>query len=138
MASMKQRGRKSGTQLATVGVMAKLPPPPSTLTRAEADQWMELVARQGADYFGRETFPLLTQLCRHIVAAEHIAALVQAAESDPETTMRAYSLLLTMQQRETKWITVLSDKMRLSHVATSKQPQTYKQPTSPRPWEEAA
>ena len=138
MKSSKQRGRKSGTSLATVAVMAPLPPPPIDLTKAEAAQWNEIVFHQGADYFGRETFPLLTQLCRHIVASHHVAAMIREAELDKECSLHRYSTLLLMQQRESKWISTLSDKMRLSHVATSPQPQSYKRPAIGRPWDAEA
>ena len=46
-----------------------------------------LTNRMPADYFGREHFPLMVQLCRHTVAARHIAEMVKNTTA-PETLHR--------------------------------------------------
>ena len=75
---MGKRGRKSAAELAIAPVIEIEPRPvaPSELTDEEAQEWDGLVARMPATWFRRETWPLLTQLCRHVIAARRFAQLM--------------------------------------------------------------
>ena len=45
--------------------------PPEELTDEAASEWRAITNRMRSDHFGREYYPMLTQLCRHIVATRH-------------------------------------------------------------------
>ena len=71
---MAQRGRPpSGVSLTVIGEhgfehIARAPAP-DELTAEEREEWRAIVNRLPADFFPRETWPLLAQLCRHVCHA---------------------------------------------------------------------
>jgi hypothetical protein len=71
-----------------------------------------------ADWFSRETWPLLSQYCRHVVAARHVAKLIHDIEKKKSFETEEYDRLLKMQEREGRAITSLATKMRISQQAT--------------------
>jgi hypothetical protein len=46
---------------------AEHPPPPAELSAEEAEIWHGFVDRMPPDYFSVPTFPMLVNLCRHVV-----------------------------------------------------------------------
>ena len=74
-----KRGRKSGASLETVlsvsGQPAR-PAAPDCLTTDQAEVWQSVVGAMPADWFKAETFPLLSQYCRHTVAARVVDGLI--------------------------------------------------------------
>jgi hypothetical protein len=85
-------GRKSIAALSVQAVGEALPRPdaPYDLTDEQAAEWWAVVNRMPADWFKRETFPLLTQYCRHIIAARRIAKLLEALQASiPEMASAA-------------------------------------------------
>ena len=113
-----QRGRKSTASLSVVRALpGSRPEPPDELTTEQAEEWRIIVARMPADWFTRETHPLLVDLCRHIVRARVIAAKID--DFDPEWLVtdagaRTYDRLCAMGERETRMMSSLATKMRLT------------------------
>ena len=135
---MGARGRKSAASGELVAVSAvqtiARPDAPYDLTDEQADEWRSVVDRLPADWFPRETWPILTQYCRHVVTARRVAQLIDAEMKSPEFDVGRYSDLLKMAQRESQVIASLATKMRLSQQATYDK--SKKKPTAAkRPWE---
>lgn len=135
---MEGRGRKSAASLSVIssnGIEAiERPRPPIELNDEQAFEWVAVVNRLPADWFGRETQGLLSQYCRHVVAARRVASLIAAAEADPECSIKDYDRLLKMQEREGRAISSLATKMRLSQQTTYDK--SKKKPGQTRkPWE---
>lgn len=79
---MKQRGRKSKAQLSVPEIKPKeRPEPPECLTEEEAEEWRAIVGRMPADWFQREHYPALENLCRHAVASRMAEGSDLARES---------------------------------------------------------
>jgi hypothetical protein len=72
---MAQRGRKSAASLAVVAPIpgARRPPPPE-LTPEQAEVWRQVVASRPADWFDDGSASILAAHCRHVVAAQMLAA----------------------------------------------------------------
>lgn len=108
------RGRKSAAELAVAPVVEVAPRPvaPDELTDEEAAEWESVVTRMPADWFGRETWPLLMQLCRHTVAARRVAQLVHQEEQSGYFDVINYDRLLRAQERQSGLLMSLATKMR--------------------------
>ena len=109
--------------------------PPAELTTEEATEWTALTNRMPADYFGREHYPTMIQLCRHTVAARRVAQLIEQHVNSAELAVPAYLQLLKAQELESRAITALLRTMRLTHQSnvpanTSRTPQI----TVEAPW----
>jgi hypothetical protein len=131
---MAQRGRKSAASLSVVPIDVKLvrPDPPKELTKDQAAVWRDTVAAMRPDWFSRETWPLLVQLCRHICLARSIAE--QIAATDPRDLARL-GKLAAMQIAESMVIASLSTKLRLT-IQSSRDPKTTKRGwPGPETWE---
>jgi hypothetical protein len=118
---MAQRGRKSAASLSIVSVLGnERPPPPEELGEAEAEEWRAIAGRMPPDWFTRESHPLLVAYCRHIVAARVLAAdMAKFMRFPPEMRLTSdgidlYDKLRKMADRESRVITTLATKMRLS------------------------
>jgi hypothetical protein len=131
------RGRKSANSLAVVSNVIAIPRPeaPSELSDEGAEEWRNFVNRMPAGYFGREVFPTLVQLCRHVVSARRIDQLIERTTAGDELDVRDYMELLKAQERETKAIIALSRTMRLTHQANVNANQSRKTPAIERPWD---
>jgi hypothetical protein len=86
----------------------------------ETEVWAHVVAAEPADWFSTSNAPLLAQYCRHVVHAKRIAEIIEKTlcDLDRPPSIEEYNLLLKMQERETRVITVLATKMRLSQQST--------------------
>ena len=120
---MAKRGRPSAAALeiaSSSGVIETIerPDAPYDLTDEQAAEWWAVVNRLPADWFPRETQPLLADYCRHIVKSRRIAQLVQDAESAEELDVGLLDKLYKMGERESRAITSLATKMRISQQAT--------------------
>jgi len=58
------------------------PEAPDDLTDEQSEEWHAIVNTMPADHFMRGNFPLLSQLCRHIVASRRIAQLIEQAANE--------------------------------------------------------
>jgi hypothetical protein len=117
---MRQRGKKSVAALEAPGAVAVVqrPDAPLDLTPEETDIWLETVEAMPADWFPRETWPLLRQWCRHTVTARRVAQLMDAEVARDDVDIMAMDKLQQMQARETAALKALAASMRLSQQAS--------------------
>lgn len=139
---MRQNGRKSLASLAVapVGVTTlERPSAPLDLTPEESDEWVAIVGAMPAEWFPRETHPLLRQYVRHTISARRVAQMIDAAMANPELDMKALEGLLAMQARETSALKAMAASMRLSQQASYSARgaggEKSRRPTMARPWE---
>jgi hypothetical protein len=114
---MGKRGRKSAAELAMAPLIEIEPRPvaPDELTDEESAQWESIVARMPSKWFTKETWPLLVQLCRHIIAARRLAQLIhQAEEGDEAFLVDQWMRLLRALTGQTAIITSVSTKLRIT------------------------
>jgi hypothetical protein len=88
---------------------------PDELNDEEAAEWRAVTNRMPADYFGREHYPTLVQLCRHTIAARRIAQLIEQHLGGEEINPLVYIKLLRAQKEETTAIVLCERTMRLTH-----------------------
>lgn len=135
---MGTRGRESAASLTVIGLggieSVRRPDPPGELTQEQAGEWQAVVNRLPADWFPRETLPLLAQYCRHVVASRHIAQLIDEAESGDSLDLDKYDMLLRMQEREGRALSSLATRMRLTQQATY-DPKRKKPAQEKPPWQ---
>ena len=139
---MAPRGRPGVHALTVIGPSGletvKRPDPPGDLTKDQATEWRDIVNRLPADWFPRETHPMLAQLCRHICVARFIARQIDAMqEGKIEFDLRAFDKLVGMQGVETQRITSISTKLRISQQATVKDAKAAKPSAARPPWQKA-
>lgn len=117
---MGTRGRKSAAELTVASAVSTIrrPDAPLDLTPEESDVWVATVEAMPADWFPRETFPLLAQWCRHTVSARRVSQLIDAASSRDEVDVAELRELLAMQARETGALKAMAAAMRLSQQAS--------------------
>jgi hypothetical protein len=135
---MKQRGRRLSASLLVVPNPVEAIPrqrAPAELTEEEADNWNAVVGAEPADWFSGSTRPLLTQYCRHVVAARRVAEMIATLDAEINTksaeqserlatmlsAVKAFDRLQKMQERESRAIASLATKMRVSQQATINQ-----------------
>lgn len=113
------------------------PEPPVELTREQATEWRHVVNRLPAEWFPRETWGLLAQYCRHVVAARRIAELITQLESrDGTLDVAQYDRLLKMQEREGRALSSLATRMRLSQHSTYDKKKKKPHESMQKPWQE--
>lgn len=136
---MGTRGRKSSAALAVsnpdVIEAVQRPDAPYDLTDEQSEEWWAVVNRMPADWFPRETHGMLSQYCRHVVAARRVAQLVSSEESKAEIDVDVYDRLLKMQEREGRAISSLATRMRISQQATVRAEGAKKPKEIERPWQ---
>lgn len=142
---MASRGRKSTAELTTatpdMGVLSvvRRPDAPLDLTPDEAEVWSETVDALPADWFPRETWPLLRQFCRHTITARKVALLIDQATSRKDVDVIELRELMAMQAKETSALKALSASMRLSQQASYSARgaggEKSRRTTVKRPWE---
>ena len=144
---MTKPGRKSAASLASVPVplASRRPPPPERLLEAEAIVWRDVVGAMPADWFTRESYPVLTAFCRHTARADMLAGLLADFTSEwikVEGGLQRLDKLLAMAARETTTATACARALRLTQQARI-QPRgagraMAKNPGGPRPWDSPA
>lgn len=121
---MGTRGRTSSAALEIAGSgvqtmqVIRRPEAPLDLTAEESDVWLETVDAMPADWFPRETFPLLRQWCRHTVTARRVSRMIDTAAAREELNVGEMKELLGMQAKETAALKALGASMRLSQQAS--------------------
>jgi hypothetical protein len=140
---MAARGRKSAASLAVVASLPEhRPAPPDDLTEEQAEEWRAIASRMPADWFTRETHPMLAQYCRHVSKARVLGKQIDAF--DPAWLTEAdglamYDRLTHMADRESKAIAMLGTKMRLTHQSRYKAEKAHvavtKAGSAPKPWQ---
>lgn len=118
---MATRGRESAASKAVAALAAveivDRPDAPYDLTDEQAEEWRSVVGMLPADWFPRETHALLASYCRHVVAARKIAMLIAAEERKRRLNVFNYDALLRMQERESRAISSLMTRMRITQQA---------------------
>jgi hypothetical protein len=106
------------------------------LTSEEADEWLAIVNTMPANHFMRGNFPLLAQLCRHIVTSRRVAQLINQAAKDKDFDRKEFGALLQLQATESAAITRLSRSMRLTQQSVMRA-ETTKHPRgrTKNPWD---
>ncbi len=139
---MGARGKKTGSEIVAeraVVALIERPKPPLDLTPAQSDEWVNIVNSLPADWFSPENYPLLTQYCRHIVNARHLAQLIDQECSSKEMDARQYGEFLDKQHKQTTALKSLAVTMRFSQQARydpKNAAVAHKRAgTVPRPWE---
>lgn len=90
---------------------------PPYLSKAQSDVWAQTVAAKPADWFGRESAPMLAMYCRAVASAEHLARIVDKFERRKRLDsdgMHAYGIALASMEKQSKLVISLSTKMRLT------------------------
>ena len=134
---MKQRGRKQNlavVQDAPISAQDR-PEPPADLTPEQRLEWISVVNALRADWFPVETQALLAQRCKHVVAARHVAELINRHEKSEQIDVNEYDRLLKMQERESRIIASLDTKLRITTQSTRHSETTKGKGKVKSPWE---
>lgn len=141
---MTKRGRKSAAELAVVPVLisTRRPPPPEHLGAKESQVWRDMVAAAPPGWFDRAHQPTLGAYCRHVVAADRLAVLIDSFKDEwikEARGLQRLDRLLAMRERESRAIILCARTMRLTHQAQM-HPRTAARsvanaPSGPRPWD---
>lgn len=131
--------RKSAAQLSVVPAdSVQRPEPPPELTREQAAEWRAVVGVMPAAWFSRDTHPLLTAYCRHLVNARRLAAVTDRLDPkvlDTTDGLERFDKLTRMQDREHRAMSSLATRMRLTHQARYRGERKVERRTAPPPWE---
>lgn len=135
---MGTRGRVSAASLEVAKPVdverIQRPDAPYDLTDEQSEEWWAVVNRLPADWFPRETHALLSQYCRHVVAARKVAQLIGVSEGAAEFDIAQYDQLLKMQEREGRALSSLATRLRITQQSTVS-PKTKKPVQIKRPWD---
>lgn len=120
---MGTRGKQSAAALEVAGAAKQIevvrrPDAPLDLTPEEADVWVETVEALPADWFARESWPLLKQWCRHTITARRVSQMIDAESARETLNVADLKELLGMQAKETAALKALAASMRLSQQAS--------------------
>jgi hypothetical protein len=135
---MGKRGRPSAASLEIAAHQLEVLPrqtAPHDLTDEETEVWAAVVNSWPADWFSPGTVPILTQYCRHVVQARRVAELIEQATGDPKLSVKDYDRLLKIQDRESRAISALATKMRISQQSTRTTRGNGRSTSSRKPWE---
>ena len=113
------------------------PDAPYDLTDEQAEEWRAIVSTMGPGHFMRGNYPLLAQLCRHIVNARRLAQLIEQCAKEKDFDRKEFGILLQLEATESAAIMRLSRSMRLTQQAV-KRLETTKHPKGERvknPWD---
>ena len=115
---MAKRGRKSAADLSVVraALEGNRPPAPDCLTAQEAQTWREIVESVPGGWVSRPQEPLLVAYCRHVRAADRLSTMVDNCKPDLKdgSSLRRFDKILSMRERETKALSSLATRMRLT------------------------
>lgn len=111
------------------------PAAPDELNHEEAEEWLAIVNRLPADWFSRETYPLLIQYCRHVITARRVRQIIEKLEGEEDFDFKGYEAALKMQARESQIITTLATKMRISQQSTYDKSKKKGKGGSAKPWD---
>ena len=113
------------------------PDAPYDLTDEQAEEWRAIVGTMDPGHFMRGNYPLLAQLCRHIVNARRLAQLIEQCAKQKKLNRVEFASLLAMQAVESSAIIRLCRSMRLTQQAV-KRLETTRHPKGERvkkPWD---
>jgi hypothetical protein len=113
------------------------PDAPYDLTDEQAEEWRAIVSAMAPGHFMRGNYPLLAQLCRHIVNARRLAQLIEQCAKEKNFDRKEFGVLLQLEATESAAIMRLSRSMRLTQQAV-KRLETTRHPKGERvknPWD---
>jgi hypothetical protein len=112
------------------------PDAPYELTDEEANEWRAVVNTMPPGHFMRGNYALLSQYCRHVIAARRVAQLIGQVLKQAEFDRKEFGALLQLQATESAAITRLLRSMRLTQQSVMRA-ETTKHPReqSRRPWD---
>ena len=136
---MGARGRKSMAELMVPAALAEVirrPEAPDDITVEQSEEWQAIVNTMPADHFMRGNYPLLAQLCRHIISARRLAQLIDRTAAQTDLDRKEFGALLQLQAAESTMITRLLRAMRLTQQSVMRA-ETTKHPKAlgKAPWE---
>lgn len=136
---MGSRGRRSGESLAIAisgpTEIVQRPDAPYDLTDEQVDEWRAVVNSLPADWFQRGNHALLTQYCRHVIAARRVNQLIEQCVAGKDVDRKEFVELLKQQESESRAINALLRSMRLTQQSVMRA-ETAKRPAKVRkPWE---
>jgi hypothetical protein len=117
---MGSRGKSSVSELLVQShnpTRLEFPDAPYDLTDEESNEWRAIVRSMQPTHFSAGNFPVLAQLCRHIVGSRRVAQLIQKCIGEEEFNRREYFALSQMQATESAAIMKLSRSLRLTQQA---------------------
>lgn len=118
---MKQAGRKSGANLATVTALpVRLLAAPEDLSAEQADVWAQVVATKPADWWDAGSVPILAAYCRAVVESRKVSALVESMTADMlllDDGLLRYKELRKIQGALSGEVNTLARAMRLTQQA---------------------
>lgn len=117
---MRQHGRKSTAQLSVISLPGARIPPPSGLTKAQAEVWLAVVATKPASWFTADSTAILSQYCRHVTTADALAKMIDAIDPASPDQIANFDRLLTLRDRESKIILRLATSMRCTQLSRIK------------------
>lgn len=110
------------------------PDAPYDLTDEEADEWRAVVNTMPPDHFMRGNYALLSQYCRHVIAARRVAQLIESVAKQKDFDRKEFGVLLQLQATESAAITRLLRSMRLTQQSVLR-PEIKHPKQLKRPWE---
>ena len=142
---MRQRGKKSAENLATiiVDVGRRLPPPPpSELSDPQAAVWRDVVGSLPGHWFTRAAYSVLISHCRHVCRSRLLEAQIRLFELEWVKVpggLERLDRMLAVAERESRAITATARALRLT-PSTQMHPRTAgraidAEPLGPRPWD---
>lgn len=150
---MGSRGRTSAAELSVIsgsGVETiRRPEPPVDLTDDEAEVWRTVVNRLPSDWFPAETLPLLAQYARHTIASRRVARMIEQLDEEIAKSIKdgvsageavlgsakMLDRLYKMQERESRCLSSLATKMRISQQTTYDKSRKKGIAAPRKPWE---
>lgn len=131
--------RESAASLSVVRQLEtiKRPEPQAELTDEQAAEWREITERLPPDWFPRETWPMLSAYCKHIVTLRHVGQLIEAEQGGPAFDLDRYDQLLRMQERESRAMSSLATRMRLSQQSTYDEKKKKPKQINGNPWDKS-
>jgi hypothetical protein len=96
------------------------PDAPYDLTDEQAEEWRAIVGTMDPGHFMRGNYPLLAQLCRHIVNARRLAQLIEQCAKEKDFDRKEFGILLQLEATESAAIMRLSRSMRLTQQAVKR------------------
>ena len=96
------------------------PDAPYDLTDEQAEEWRAIVSTMDPGHFMRGNYPLLAQLCRHIVNARRLAQLIEQCAKEKDFDRKEFGILLQLEATESAAIMRLSRSMRLTQQAVKR------------------
>ena len=118
---MKQAGRKSGANLATVTALpVRLLAAPEDLSAEQAEVWASVVVTKPSDWWDAGSVPILSAYCRAVVESRKVATLVESMTVDMlllDDGLKRYKDLRRLQAELSGEVNTLARAMRLTQQA---------------------